>query len=580
MKKLLLSLAAVAMAYASNAQVVVAGVSPASIVGNYANTWAQPTSGWGTPDFTVPGTFIVDTLMMVEDGSTGTNAQGHPVSEEGCNPLINDLTGKIAVIYRNTCNFSVKALNAQNAGAVGVIIINRDADPIEMGAGTDGTSVTIPVVMVGNADGAALVNEMANGSVVMFIGNKTGLFANDLAMSASATLIPKMTAVSSFLAQNGSEFNFEVGARIYNPGDSAQTGVTLKAKIVGPNSSVVYDNTVSGLTIASGDSIDVVAGAANSLPQFSLATYPAGVYTLTYTVTMDSTDEYPTDNTLSSTFFVSDSLMGYAQIDPETRLAAPTKYYRPSTNNQTFSVCNVINDANASRVAVQGLYFAASNTTAALTGEEIALFLYKWEDQFTDLNDANFGFNTLTEVASSFYYFPGDYQDSTLFGAFTTPVVLEDNVRYLACVQTSNTAVYFGHEGSTDYTWNLDMYLQPQTPNESDGTYYATGFGSDNPNSVIVKVMDANNIGINEINEVAGSAYPNPATDKVTVSIEGEGAATLTVTDLSGRVAVANAINLVNGKAEVSTANLEAGMYIFNVVLENGKTAKFNVVKK
>jgi hypothetical protein len=72
----------------------------------------------------------------------------------------------------------------------------------------------------------------------------------------------------------------------------------------------------------------------------------------------------------------------------------------------------------------------------------------------------------------------------------------------------------------------------------------------------------------------------NTSTDKVTVSVEGEGAATLTVTDLSGKVAVSNAINLVNGKAEVSTANLEAGMYIFNVVLENGQTAKFNVVKK
>ncbi len=304
MKKLLLSLAAVAMAYASNAQVVVAGVSPASVIGSYSNTWAQPTSGWGTPDFTVPGTYIVDTLMMVEDGSTGTNAQGHPISQEGCNPLINDLTGKIAVIYRNTCNFSVKARNAQNAGAVGVIIINRDADPIEMGAGTDGANVTIPVVMLGNSDGAALVNEMANGSVVCFIGNKTGLFANDLSLSTSATLIPKMTAVSSLLAQNGTEFNFEVGARIYNPGDSAQTGVSITAKVVDPNSNIVYNNTVSGLTIASGDSLDVIAGATYSLPAFSLASYPAGVYTMTYTIAMDSTDQYPNDNTLTSTFFL------------------------------------------------------------------------------------------------------------------------------------------------------------------------------------------------------------------------------------------------------------------------------------
>ena len=42
-------------------------------------------------------------IIIVDDGSTGTNAQGNPVSAEGCNPLINNLTGKIAVIYRNTC---------------------------------------------------------------------------------------------------------------------------------------------------------------------------------------------------------------------------------------------------------------------------------------------------------------------------------------------------------------------------------------------------------------------------------------------------------------------------------------------
>ena len=72
------------------------------------------------------------------------------MSAEGCNPLINgvDVTGKIAVIYRNTCEFGTKALNAQNAGAVGVIIINRDPEVIEMGGGADGGSVTIPVVML------------------------------------------------------------------------------------------------------------------------------------------------------------------------------------------------------------------------------------------------------------------------------------------------------------------------------------------------------------------------------------------------------------------------------------------------
>jgi hypothetical protein len=79
---------------------------------------------------------------------------------------------------------------------------------------------------------------------------------------------------------------------------------------------------------------------------------------------------------------------------------------------------------------------------------------------------------------------------------------------------------------------------------------------------------------------ISGVAYPNPATDMVTISIEGDGVAQLTVTDVAGKVAMKNNLSLTAGKAEMNISNLEAGVYIFNVVLENGKTAQFNVVKK
>jgi hypothetical protein len=232
-------------------------------------------------------------------------------------------------------------------------------------------------------------------------------------------------------------------------------------------------------------------------------------------------------------------------------------------------------------MSVEGIYFAATTSTASgvlLTGEEMALYLYKWEDAFADLNDANLAFTTLTEVASGFYYYPGDLQGETVYGAFTTPANLEDNQRYLACVQTVNLSLYIGHENKTDYTWNADYYLQPMSPNESDGTYFAVGFGSDVPSSIAMKVGET--VGINELNTVEGMAYPNPATDLVTISIEGEGVANLTVTDVAGRVAMTNQVSLTAGQAELNIANLEAGVYIFNVVLENGKTAQFNVVKK
>ena len=594
MKKILLCFSLISFAYFTNAQVIVAGVSPSNIVGNYPNAWADPAGGWGTPNFLIPGVYIQDTLMLANDGSEGLNAQGNPVSAAACNPLLNNLNGKIAVIYRGDgttnptsggCEFGVKALNAQNAGAVGVIIINREPGVINPGPGASGALVTIPVVMLSNTDGAILVNQMLSGDVVVFIGNKTLLFANDVRLSPGAALAPKQGFVPALLAQNATEFNFSVGARIYNDGNQVQGNVSLRATVTNPSGNIVYDNSVSGLNISSVDSADVYPTGNFTLADFSLASYPTGTYTLTYTASLDSLDEYASDNSISYTFTISESIYSAAKIDTVTGLPSGKTFYRPSENNQTYSICSAINNPNASRLAVEGLYFAATKgivvpEDSLMAGEEMNLTLYKWEDVFADLNDPSFGFGALTEMAQAYFYFTDESQEGeTVYGAFASPVVLEDNQRYLACVQTVNINLYMGHD-NTNYTWNTDYYLQPICPNESDGTWFTNGFGADVPNAVGIKVMSSDGIGISEVNTVNGSAYPNPTSDDLTISIEGEGVANVTVTDISGRIAATSVISLVNGKANFNVSALEVGMYIFNVVLENGKTSQFNVVKK
>ena len=81
-------------------------------------------------------------------------------STSGCDELDfeNFNAGNIALIQRGTCNFSVKAVNAQNAGAVGVIIFNEGqsgrTDVVE--GMLDETGSTIPVVGVSFASGESL----------------------------------------------------------------------------------------------------------------------------------------------------------------------------------------------------------------------------------------------------------------------------------------------------------------------------------------------------------------------------------------------------------------------------------------
>jgi hypothetical protein len=57
---------------------------------------------------------------------------------------------------KGTCNFTVKVLNAQNAGAVGAIVVNNEDGDGGFSMGGTQRRITIPSVMVGNTSGTTL----------------------------------------------------------------------------------------------------------------------------------------------------------------------------------------------------------------------------------------------------------------------------------------------------------------------------------------------------------------------------------------------------------------------------------------
>jgi subtilisin family serine protease len=67
------------------------------------------------------------------------------------------LTGKLALISRGSCTFTTKVRNAQNAGAIGVLIFNNVAgDPVGMAHDATDPKPTIPAVMVSNESGIGM----------------------------------------------------------------------------------------------------------------------------------------------------------------------------------------------------------------------------------------------------------------------------------------------------------------------------------------------------------------------------------------------------------------------------------------
>ncbi|MFL6199597.1 MAG: S8 family serine peptidase [Thermoanaerobaculia bacterium] len=96
------------------------------------------------------------------------------------------LAGKVVLIRRGTCGFNVKSINAQNAGAAGVIIYNNVAGNIQNITVAGPPAVTIPVVSISATDGVLLDGRIAAGAVSMTWTGNVAYAPNVTGYTASA----------------------------------------------------------------------------------------------------------------------------------------------------------------------------------------------------------------------------------------------------------------------------------------------------------------------------------------------------------------------------------------------------------
>lgn len=563
MKKTLLMLSVVALSASLQAQISTYVVQPPELEGALEFTWADD---WGqTPDLNDPANLVEGLAVF---GTDGTEADSLC-----CEAFTNasEIAGNIAVVYRGSCNFSLKALNAQNAGAIACVIINNiPGAPVGMGGGTFGGDVTIPVVMISQGDGAMLRPEIEAGNVILRIGSVLGLFPYNLSIDKSDVALSEFSALPAVLATDDTEFSVPMGAWVHNFGSLSQDGIVLTS-VVTQDGTEVYNNTSDPVTIPTNDSLYL------ALPTFTQDGY-SGYYEVTYTASSPNEDDFPSLNVYSYNFLI-DSLYSFANIDPATNTPVPQNHYRPTDAVDSWASCMHFRNPNASRVLVQGIYTSASKSAgASMDGEVLEIFALEWNDVFSTYTDATF--TSIAEIASGEYFYTEDLGSQVIYVPFFENVYLEDNKRYLFCAFTPNADVFIGYDETRDYTSTQEIIDQPISlinfpyPGGQWGD-----FGADIVSGIGVRMVSIE-VGIEDRDRVEITPFPNPTNDFIRIPVTGmAGAATLQVFDLAGAKISEQRVSVGGqGSIDVNLNGVSNGTYVFQLNFEDGKHSSFRVV--
>lgn len=107
------------------------------------------------------------------------------VTGDACQPIITpDISGKIAIVDRGTCQFSTKVVNVQERGAIACVICNNidGGGVIDMGAGDQAGQVVIPSIMLSKENcqiiKEALKTQTVNANLTNLIKEFSSSFDN------------------------------------------------------------------------------------------------------------------------------------------------------------------------------------------------------------------------------------------------------------------------------------------------------------------------------------------------------------------------------------------------------------------
>ena len=282
-------------------------LSPISVAGDkqYSYAW---TNSWGAP-VTTP--LVNKQIIMPQAGdSLATSA------------VTVDMTGKIALVYRGGNYFSQKAAACFAAGAIAVVIVNNAPNGvIGMSAGT--TFTGCPVFMITKADGDAIdakyhdgiAGDTARMTITLWgLGNTydLGLINQGYSMYHDYAMpYAQLTSGINPVAYKGVNGAFIANFGSADPGQTTLYSTTTFYPTSG-GSSLIHSDSTKLSSFPASDSIWSFYG-----PEFNMTgiTSGDGYISTKYTIKTATPDQYLGDDTLSTTFYLTDSLYSKGRYD-------------------------------------------------------------------------------------------------------------------------------------------------------------------------------------------------------------------------------------------------------------------------
>lgn len=603
--------------------------------------------------------FLVHTPLSVNglkdfrpshDGTTSTSNWARPIDSAwiqvplvkaydslACSTLDNgtggfpSLSGSFALVYRGDCSFVNKAHYAQQAGALGVVIVNNVEDPALLNMSEDQSSpfagtIQIPVIMIKKTDGDMLNSLINDGqSVVVTLTNWGFGELNDLAIVPNSSSVPHAMAVpyTQYESDNNNPYFYGdyLSTIVANTGSSTEMNVNIGRRVsFTPNSgtpSVLIEDTINVASFDPADSVFIFF----SLDRKHAHVTGSGKLTYEYTVSSQSVELIDFDNHVSFDVAVTDSVFSKARYDvAKGQPIIDNSYRHASQPIITWGPMYYIQKGGHIARLVQLAVSADGdddNSSILQSHSDIDIILFKWNDyngdfypeagEFDIVGIATKQFNT-SDSGSKFFVVPV----ADVNGNIGDNVVLDGESWYWVAVELPST-LFLGTDDQTSYysramaskrvsadPFEVLEYYAPM--NLGDRTIFdddmlcrfpfitfpagsiqdidSIGFRSADgliPAVALHTSKEAIKVGVNEVASSVNETlelYPIPATTSLSVKIESKELKGNTIEykilDGQGRFVSKNNVSLNGNSFTIPTAQLATGNYFLILKTETG----------